>query len=68
MVDVLNRANVDEVTSIYGPVFCGTTPVIPKHYNDAATHTRRPSHGKDKPKISIRIPERDHPTDDRAQQ
>jgi hypothetical protein len=40
MVDVfnvLNRANVDEVTSIYGPVFCGTNPVIPKHYNDAAT-------------------------------
>ena len=40
MVDafnVLNRANVDEVTSIYGPVFCGANPVIPKHYNDAAT-------------------------------
>jgi hypothetical protein len=40
MVDafnVLNRANVDEVTSIYGPVFCGANPVVPKHYNDAAT-------------------------------
>jgi hypothetical protein len=40
MVDafnVLNRANVDEVTSIYGPVFCGSTPVIPKNYNDATT-------------------------------
>jgi hypothetical protein len=40
MVDVfnvLNRANVDEVTSIYGPVFCGANPVVPKHYNDATT-------------------------------
>jgi outer membrane receptor protein involved in Fe transport len=34
----LNRANVDEVTSVYGsPVFCGSTPVIPHHYNDATT-------------------------------
>ncbi|MFZ3217135.1 MAG: TonB-dependent receptor [Candidatus Acidiferrales bacterium] len=41
MVDVfnfLNRANVDEVTSVYGsPAFCGATPVVPRHYNDAAT-------------------------------
>jgi len=36
--NVLNRANVDEVTSVYGsPVFCGANPVIPQHYNDAAT-------------------------------
>ncbi|MGC2290330.1 MAG: TonB-dependent receptor, partial [Candidatus Acidiferrales bacterium] len=38
MVDafnVLNRPNVDEVTSVYGAaVFCGPTP---KRYNDAAT-------------------------------
>jgi hypothetical protein len=34
--NVLNRANVDEVTSVYGsPVFCGGT--IPGHYKDAAT-------------------------------
>jgi hypothetical protein len=34
----LNRANVDEVSSVYGsPVFCGGSPVIPKHYKDAAT-------------------------------
>ncbi|HTT33938.1 MAG TPA: TonB-dependent receptor [Methylomirabilota bacterium] len=34
--NVLNRANVDEVTSVYGsPVFCGG--VIPKHYKDATT-------------------------------
>ena len=41
MVDafnVLNRANVDEVTSVYGsPVFCGATPAIPRHYNDTIT-------------------------------
>jgi|HubBroStandDraft_1064217.scaffolds.fasta_scaffold01741_4 Carboxypeptidase regulatory-like domain/TonB-dependent Receptor Plug Domain/TonB dependent receptor len=41
MVDVfnfLNRANVDEITSVYGsPVFCGTTPVVPRRYNDSAT-------------------------------
>ncbi len=36
--NVLNRKNVDEVTSVYGsPVFCGTTPVIPQHYNDAVS-------------------------------
>jgi hypothetical protein len=36
--NALNRKNVDEVTSVYGsPVFCGTTPVIPQHYNDAVT-------------------------------
>lgn len=36
--DVLNRPNIDEVTSVYGsPVFCGASPVIPQHYNDAAT-------------------------------
>jgi hypothetical protein len=43
MVDVfnfLNRANVDEVTSVYGsPVFCGSTPVVPRRYNDAATRS-----------------------------
>jgi outer membrane receptor protein involved in Fe transport len=34
--NVLNRPNVDEVTSVYGsPVFCGGA--IPKHYNDATT-------------------------------
>jgi len=36
--NLLNRPNVDEVTSVYGsPVFCGTTPTIPRHYNDAVT-------------------------------
>jgi len=36
--NLLNRKNVDEVTSVYGsPVFCGTTPVIPQHYNDAVS-------------------------------
>ena len=36
--DILNRQNVEEVQSVYGsPVFCGATPVIPKHYNDAIT-------------------------------
>ncbi len=36
--NALNRKNVDEVTSVYGsPVFCGTTPVIPQHYNDAVS-------------------------------
>lgn len=36
--NALNRPNVDEVTSVYGsPVFCGATPVIPRHYNDATT-------------------------------
>lgn len=33
--NLFNRPNVDEVTSVYGsPVFCGTTPAIPRHYND----------------------------------
>ena len=33
--NLLNRANIDEVTSVYGsPVFCGA---IPLHYNDATT-------------------------------
>jgi len=33
--NLLNRANFDEVTSVYGsPVFCGA---IPLHYNDATT-------------------------------
>jgi Carboxypeptidase regulatory-like domain/TonB dependent receptor-like, beta-barrel len=36
--NALNRPNVDEVTSVYGsPVFCGATPVIPRHYKDATT-------------------------------
>jgi len=36
--NMLNRGNIDEVTSVYGsPVFCGSTPVIPRHYNDAIT-------------------------------
>ena len=36
--NVLNRANVDEVSSVYGsPVFCGGTPAIPQHYKDATT-------------------------------
>jgi len=36
--NALNRPNVDEVTSVYGsPVFCGSTPVVPRHYNDATT-------------------------------
>jgi hypothetical protein len=37
--NVLNRPNVDEVTSVYGsPVFCGATPSIPRHYRDAVSH------------------------------
>ncbi|MGA9884891.1 MAG: carboxypeptidase regulatory-like domain-containing protein [Candidatus Acidiferrales bacterium] len=36
--NVLNRPNVEEVNSIYGsPVFCGASPAIPRHYNDATT-------------------------------
>jgi hypothetical protein len=36
--NMLNRANVDEVSSVYGsPVFCGGSPAIPKHYKDGAT-------------------------------
>ena len=34
--NILNRANVDQISSVYGsPVFCGG--VIPKQYNDATT-------------------------------
>jgi Carboxypeptidase regulatory-like domain/TonB dependent receptor len=34
--NLLNRSNVDEVTSVYGsPVFCGN--VIPRHYRDAVS-------------------------------
>jgi hypothetical protein len=33
--NLLNRQNIDEVSSIYGsPVFCGA---VPRHYNDATT-------------------------------
>jgi outer membrane receptor protein involved in Fe transport len=40
--NLLNRSNVDEVTSVYGsPVFCGGTngsaAVIPRHYRDATS-------------------------------
>jgi hypothetical protein len=36
--NLLNRPNVDEVTSVYGsPVFCGTTPAIPRHYKDTTS-------------------------------
>lgn len=39
--NALNRANVNEVTSVYGTYnFCtgaGTTPVVPSHYKDAAS-------------------------------
>ncbi|HXR16570.1 MAG TPA: TonB-dependent receptor [Terriglobales bacterium] len=40
--NLLNRSNVDEVTSVYGsPVFCGgtngATPAIPRHYRDAVS-------------------------------
>ncbi len=38
--DVLNRQNVEEVQSVYGsPVFCGATPQVPKHYNDALSRS-----------------------------
>ena len=38
----LNRANVDEITSVYGsPVFCGSSPAIPRHYNDGLTRAIR---------------------------
>jgi len=44
-VDVFNffnRANVDEITSVYGsPVFCGASPQIPRHYNDGLTKAIR---------------------------
>lgn len=36
--NVLNRPNVDEVTSVYNsPVFCGTTPTVPRHYRDSVS-------------------------------
>jgi outer membrane receptor protein involved in Fe transport len=36
--NLLNHPNVDEVSSVYGsPVFCGSSPAIPQHYNDATT-------------------------------
>jgi outer membrane receptor protein involved in Fe transport len=36
--NALNRPNVDEITTVYGsPAFCGTNPVIPSHYRDAAS-------------------------------
>jgi len=36
--NLLNHPNVDEVSSVYGsPAFCGATPAIPRHYNDATT-------------------------------
>ncbi len=36
--NLFNRPNVDEVTSVYGsPVFCGTTPAIPRHYKDGVS-------------------------------
>jgi hypothetical protein len=36
--NLLNHPNVDEVSYVYGsPAFCGATPTIPKHYNDATT-------------------------------
>ena len=36
--NLLNHPNMDELNSVYGsPVFCGATPTIPKHFNDATT-------------------------------
>jgi hypothetical protein len=36
--NLLNHPNVDEINSIYGsPAFCGASPSIPQHYNDATT-------------------------------
>jgi len=36
--NLLNRPNVDEVTSVYNsPVFCGSPGVIPRHYRDGTT-------------------------------
>jgi hypothetical protein len=36
--NLFNHPNVDEVSSVYGsPAFCGASPAIPKHYNDATT-------------------------------
>jgi outer membrane receptor protein involved in Fe transport len=36
--NLLNHPNMDELNSVYGSaVFCGATPTIPKHFNDATT-------------------------------
>jgi len=36
--NLLNRSNIDEVTSVYGsPVFCGAPAVIPRRYNDSVS-------------------------------
>lgn len=36
--NILNRANVDEVSSVYGsPVFCGDSAAIPRRYKDSTT-------------------------------
>jgi outer membrane receptor protein involved in Fe transport len=36
--NLFNHPNVDEVSSVYGsPAFCGASPAIPRHYNDATT-------------------------------
>jgi hypothetical protein len=36
--NLLNRANVEEVQSVYGsPVFCGSPAAIPRHYGDNLT-------------------------------
>jgi len=35
--NLLDRVNVDEVTSVYGPVFCGAPATIPHSYNDATS-------------------------------
>jgi len=36
--NLFNHPNIDEVSSVYGsPAFCGTSPAIPKHYNDATS-------------------------------
>jgi outer membrane receptor protein involved in Fe transport len=36
--NLLNHPNMDELNSVYGsPVFCGATPSLPRHFNDAAT-------------------------------
>ena len=36
--NLLNHPNVDEVSSVYGsPAFCGASPAIPQHYNDATS-------------------------------
>jgi hypothetical protein len=36
--NLLNRPNVDEVSSVYGsPVFCGSPAAIPRHYRDSTS-------------------------------